>query len=160
MTKRLADLTIDDLERCSVWRVEDEGEVEMAVPVGGEDVPAEPDDLWIVRTRFRLAGGRGMIGYAAPGDWGGIDVVPPVIIHEGQQLALADESGSSTGAWDSLAPSLAQVFPVQADPDATVGGERVSRRYARDGSDPDAKPEESGSFWSGMKDFMGGLGDL
>ena len=157
--KPLAELTVDDLEAHMVWRLGDRDEVEMAEPVEAEEIAADPDDLLIARTRFRLANGRTLIGFTSPGDWGGADFVPPVIIHEGRHLPLADDAFQPTDSWLALAPSPEQVFPVTATPDVRVGGKSVSRLYGRDGNDPRRKPAKQGGFWRGVRDFLDGLGD-
>ncbi len=145
MSKKLADLTIDDLERHAVWRVEDRDGVEMAEPVELTDIPQDPDDMLIARTRFRLANGHVHLGWSTPGDWGAADFVPPVIIHGGRALPLCDEQNGPVAYWPGLAASPKQVFPVTLEPDVTVDGKRVTRRYDRNGRDPDAKRP---GFWS------------
>ena len=147
----LADLTLDDLDSCPIWRVEDRDSVEFAVAVDDPEIPEAPDDLLIARTRFRFANGRSFVGFAASGDWGGADFVPPVIIHEGRHLPLADEEGRPLGHWSSLGPTPEQVFPVTAESEVRVGGKRVSRRYGADGGDPDRKPP---GFWHRVQDFL------
>jgi len=155
-TRTLADLTLDDLETAAVWRIEDRDGVEMVTPLAIDDVPSDTPDLLIVRTRFRLANAATFLGFSAPGDWPGAEFVEPVIIHGGRHLPRADEEGSAVAYWATLAATPEQVFPVTAKPEVTVDGARVSRRYARDGRDPD---EKRPSFWRKVKDLLGGLGD-
>lgn len=149
MTKPLADLILDDLLETAVWRIEDQNGIEMAVPVGAVDIPAAPDDLLIARTRFRLAGGAAFVGFSAPGDWPGLETIPPVILHDGRHLRLVDESFAPLADWLELAASPAKVFPVTVEPEVRVDGKQISRRYASDGRDIDAKSPGRLRKWLG-----------
>lgn len=160
MTKPLADLVLVDLLDTAVWRIEDHDGIEMAVPVGAVDIPAAPDELLIARSRFRLAGGAVFVGFSTPGDWPGLETIPPVILHDGRHLRLVDERFAPLADWLELAASPDKVFPVTVEPEVRVEGERVSRRYAGDGRDPDAKkaPGRLRKWWGRIAGFADDLG--
>jgi hypothetical protein len=138
MIKPLADLTLDDLFETAVWRIEDRDGVEIAVPMPAADIPSGADDLLIARSRFRLAGGATFVGYSAPGDWPGVELTLPVIIHDGRHLHLLDEHWALVPDWLTLAPTPDKVFPVTVEPEVRVDGKSLSRHYAADGLDVDA----------------------
>ena len=124
-----------------------------------DDVPGAAVDLLSARPRFRRGQGRTLIGFPSPGDWGGADFVPPVILHEGRHLALLNEAHQPTDAWLVLASTPEQIFPVTATPDVTVGGNFVSRLYDREGHDPRRKPAKRGGIWRRVLGFLDSLGD-
>ena len=160
MTKPLARLSLDDLFETAVWRIEDQGGVELAVPVGAADIPVAPDDLLIARSRFRLAGGAVFVGFSAPGDWPGVETVPPVIIHDGGHLRLVDDSFAPLADWLELAASPDKVFPVTVEPEVRVDGKQISRRYGSDGRDIDARsPGRLRKWWGRIAGFADDLSE-
>ena len=154
-TKKLDDLTLDDLERVMVWRVDDVGGLEIAKPLAVTDIRFDGDVMMISRTRFRFANGHVHIGWSTPGDWGAGDHLLPVIIHHGRPLPPADAAGGLDLHWGPLAPSLDQIFPVTATADATVSGRTAQRRYNADGTDPDAPTGKGESIWSKLSALFG-----
>jgi len=156
MAKPLAELTLDDLFETTVWRIEDQRGVETALPTDLAELEASCEELLIVRSRFRLAGGASFTGFSTPGDWGGGELVSPVIIHEGRHLQVVDANHAGVADWLTLAGSPDEVFPVTVEPDVSVGGARVSRRYGNDGRDADAKrPGRLRRWLAGIDDILG-----
>ena len=156
MTKPLAELSLDDLFETAVWRIEDRDGVEMAAPTDLGEIPASCEDLLIVRSRFRLAGGASFLGFSTPGDWAGGELVPPVIIHDGRHRQVVDADYAPAADWLTLAASPDKVFPVTVEPDVRVGGARVSRRYDKDGRDADVRrPGRLRRWLARIDDFIG-----
>lgn len=79
--KRLADLTVEDLRACPVWRYEGGSDGDAEVAASRRTTLSQKDDeIFLAATEFELFDSTLSFGFCFPADDAGIDYLQPVII--------------------------------------------------------------------------------
>jgi hypothetical protein len=93
MRKQIYDLTLSDLEHCSIWEFASdeegiEGQDEATVRPAGPSIFDDPfAGQFVAKVRFSLADGTSMSGYLTPGVLGDDDITtlqPAIVTDQGQ----------------------------------------------------------------------------
>jgi hypothetical protein len=132
--KRLAELTLEDLARCPVWRFEGQSDDSASViPV--DDFERPDREAYIARTRFTLADGSEWWGYCSPTDDSSLDYLQPVILTMGGPVRFwYDEPPAEpepARACRLLGKRPSEVFPVRFECVVPFEGRRVAGQLQR-----------------------------
>ncbi len=85
-TKRLKDLTQNDLLHRQVWEHWIENNIEFVRPYDKDEICANNDKGFIVLTTFNLNNGIELNGFCSPLDTSGLDYIQPVILTDNGQF--------------------------------------------------------------------------
>jgi hypothetical protein len=85
-TKRLIDVTENDLLDNPVWEHWAENEIEFAKQTDKREISEFCPDTYIVLTKFKLANGTELKGFCSPQDTSGLDYTQPIIFTENGQF--------------------------------------------------------------------------
>jgi len=115
--KRLADLTVSDLERVAVWLYNGSSDdVARVRATERTELSDAEDGIFIARTQFVLANGSQHIGFCSPSSVETLDVVQPVIVTpEGLVYFYFEEPPSNEmleRQWRLLGAGHEQIFPI------------------------------------------------
>ena len=115
--KRIADLTVEDLEAHPVWRYEEGvGPNALVTPADRTMLSQADDEVYLAATRFELFDGSGFGGYCFPADDSGIDYLQPAIVTGSGHVNFWTDGPTSpeelAERWRVLGRAPGQIFPV------------------------------------------------
>ena len=131
--KRLADLSVEDLESIPIWRYEAGSGVDALVaPTRRVSLSQRDDEIFLAATAFELSDGSRHFGFCFPADDSGIDYLQPVIVTPSGHVSFWFESQPSdqmlATQWKALGKEPAQIFPAAFRCLVAVDGRTVSGR--------------------------------
>ncbi len=115
--KRIADLTLEDLESHPVWRYEEGvGPNALVIPARRTALSRSDDEVFLAATEFELFDGSRHTGYCFPADDSGIDYLQPAIVTPSGHVNFWTETPvrpqDLAERWRALGRAQGQIFPV------------------------------------------------
>jgi hypothetical protein len=130
LSKPLADLSLDNLQSCPVWRHELRGKTEFVEPAPDVLELADDGGLYVVLTRFVLADCTICWGFCSPCDRSGVDYTQPTIITPSGHVPFYYNGNPGSRVLEAslrlLAKSHHEVFPVSFEAQVATEGQRYS----------------------------------
>lgn len=131
--KRLADLSVEDLEANRVWRYEGgTGAESMVAPAKRKTLSQRDDEIFLAATEFELFDSSQHFGFCFPADDTGIDYLQPVILTRSGQVSFWFDGPPAPDVlskqWRALGKESREIFPVAFKCLVPVDGRTVSGR--------------------------------